>query len=56
MKRFQKVSDEILEQVMDENENKNTQKSHKLWGRMFLQYLKDVEEEKPLSNEFLNKN
>ena len=50
MKRFQKVSDEILQQVMDEN--KNTKKSHKLWGRMFLQYLKDVEEEKPLSNEF----
>ena len=52
MKRFHKVSDEVLQEVIDQNKNKNTRKSHELWGGMFLQYLKDVEEEKELSNKF----
>ncbi len=52
MNRFHKVSDEVLEQAKTQNENLNTNKSHKMWGGMFLQYLKEVEEEKPLSNKF----
>jgi hypothetical protein len=49
MKRFHTVSDEVIQQAMDENENINTKKSHKLWGNMFLQYLNEVKEEKSLS-------
>jgi Fe-S cluster assembly scaffold protein SufB len=57
MKRsYQKVPKEVLRKVIDENENKNTKMSHLMWGGMFLEYLKDVEEEKELSNKFEFKN
>jgi len=32
MKRFQKVSDEVLQAAISQNKNKNTKKSHELWG------------------------
>jgi hypothetical protein len=57
MKRsYQKVPKEVLRKVIEENENKNTKKSHLMLGGLFLEYLKDVEEEKELSNKFEIKN
>ena len=48
--RFRQIQHEEVQELINQNENKNTKKSHKVWANIFQQYLKDVKETKAIGN------